>query len=135
MRKILLPFATLLFIALISAVVVFWLYHRHSGHHGRVSTPPKYHAQVQVDPAIYDAYVGKFDLASENSVMTITREGDRLFEQITDRPRREIFPESTEKFFLKDVDAEITFLKNADGHFDELALEQFGETISGKRMR
>lgn len=135
MRKVLLSAATLLFIGLISAVVIFWLVHHGFGRHGRVSTPPKFHAQVQVDPAVYDAYVGKFDLTSEKSVMTITREGDHLFEQITDRPRREIFPESTEKYFLKDVDAEITFLKDAEGHFDALALEQFGETIAGKRMR
>ena len=78
-----------------------------------------------MDPAIYDAYVGRYQLV-ENLVFTVTRQGDRLFVQLTGQPRFEVFPESETHFFLRVVDAQITFGRAEDGSVDQLVLHQNG---------
>jgi D-alanyl-D-alanine-carboxypeptidase/D-alanyl-D-alanine-endopeptidase len=49
------------------------------------------------------------------SVLTVTREGNRLFAQLTGQPKFEIFPKSETEYFGKVVDAQVTFVKDATG--------------------
>jgi CubicO group peptidase (beta-lactamase class C family) len=81
---------------------------------------------AKVDPKLYDAYVGQYQLGP-NFIITITRDGDRLLAQATGQPQFEIFPESETKFFLKVVEAQISFVKDAAGQVTELILHQGGE--------
>ncbi|HEX3128257.1 MAG TPA: serine hydrolase, partial [Thermoanaerobaculia bacterium] len=69
--------------------------------------PPERQA-AQVDPALYDNYVGVYELAP-GFLLTVTREGDHLMTQATRQSKIEIFPESETRFFLKVVDAQIEF--------------------------
>jgi CubicO group peptidase (beta-lactamase class C family) len=70
---------------------------------------------VKVDPQIYDAYLGKYE-PERSFVLTVTREGGRLFVQGTNQARREVFPESPTKFFVKRTDTQqISFVKGPDG--------------------
>lgn len=94
---------------------------------------PKEHKQVQVDPKIFEGYVGKYQLAPNFSI-TITREGEHLFEQATNQPKFEIFPESDKDYFLKVVDAQITFVADAQGRATELVLHQGGADQHAKRV-
>ena len=87
---------------------------------------------IELDPAIYDAYVGEYELMPGFSV-TITREDDKLMVQATGQPKFELFPESETEFFLKVVDAQVTFVKGADGAVNELILHQGGRDMPGKR--
>ena len=87
--------------------------------------PPALRTAIEVDPAIYDAYVGRYQLA-EDLIFTVTRQGDRLFVQLTGQPRFEVFPESETYFFLRVVDAQITFGRAEDGTVDHLVLHQNG---------
>jgi CubicO group peptidase (beta-lactamase class C family) len=87
---------------------------------------------IKLDPAIYDAYVGEYELAPSFSI-TVTREGDHLFGQPTGQPKVELFPESETKFFLKVVDAQIEFVKGGDGKVTGLVLHQGGRDLPGKR--
>jgi D-alanyl-D-alanine carboxypeptidase len=80
---------------------------------------------AKVDPKVYDAYVGQYPLAP-TFILTITREGDRLMTQATGQPKFEIFPESETTFFLKVVDAQITFVKDDRGTVTHLILHQGG---------
>ena len=89
----------------------------------RLVVPPALRTAVEVDPAVYDDYVGRYHLA-ENVVFTVTREGDRLFVQLTGQPRFEVFPESGTKYFYRVVDAQITFGRGEDGSVDHLVLHQ-----------
>ena len=59
---------------------------------GRYSLPAK-RVAARVDPAIYDAYVGEYQLAP-GFVLTVTREEDRLLAQATGQRQVEVFPES-----------------------------------------
>lgn len=93
--------------------------------------PPR--QAVEVDAKIYEAYRGDYRL-SPDFVMTVTREGDRLFVQATGQERIEVFPESESKFFAKAVDAQISFVKAPDGRIDHLILHQGGLDQRAKRV-
>jgi hypothetical protein len=60
-------------------------------------------------------------------VLAVTREGDRLLAQPTGQSKAELFPESETKFFLKVVDAKVTFVKDESGKVTHLILNQGGE--------
>ncbi|HEV2853147.1 MAG TPA: serine hydrolase [Thermoanaerobaculia bacterium] len=93
---------------------------------------PQERQPVKLDPAVYDAYVGEYELAPNFSI-TITREGDQIFAKPTGQPKIEIFPESETRFFLKVVDAQLEFVRGADGKATGLVLHQGGRDMPGKR--
>jgi hypothetical protein len=89
---------------------------------------------VKVDPKIYDAYAGEYELAP-GFVFTITREGDRLMMQATGQGKTELFPTSETNFFPKVVRADITFVKDAAGHVTHLVLNQGGRQMNAKKIK
>jgi hypothetical protein len=95
---------------------------------------PKEREVAKVDPAIYDAYVGEYELVP-GFVLTVTRDGDKLLTQATGQQRLEIFPESETEFFLKVVDAQLTFVKDADGKVNQVILHQGGRNMPAKRIK
>jgi CubicO group peptidase (beta-lactamase class C family) len=98
-----------------------------------LSTPPKEHKQATVDPKLFDGYVGRYQLAP-NFIISITRDGDHLFEQATGQPKFEIFPEGERDYFLKVVDAQITFVTDNQAPATELILHQNGRDQHAKRV-
>jgi hypothetical protein len=64
----------------------------------------------------------------------VTRDGDRLFAQLTGQPKIEIFPKSETEFFWKVVNAQITFVKNASGKVTKATHEQAGSRFDAPRM-
>ena len=97
-----------------------------------LAKPPKEHRQVTVDPKLFDGYVGNYQLAP-NFVIAITRDGDHLFAQATGQPKIEIYPEAEKDYFLRVVDAQITFVTDASGRATELILHQNGIDQHAKR--
>ena len=87
-----------------------------------------FHKEVQVDAAVLEPYVGEYELTPAFKI-TVTREAARLFAQATGQPRFEIFAQSESEFFLKVVDARITFLK------DGLILHQGGVDQKAKKVK
>jgi CubicO group peptidase (beta-lactamase class C family) len=95
--------------------------------------PPKQHKEVTVDPKLFDGYVGNYQLAP-NVILMVARDGNRLFVQLTGQPKFEIFPESDRDYFLKVVDAQVTFVTDSNGHATELILHQGGADQHAKRI-
>lgn len=95
--------------------------------------PPSEHKEVAVDPELFDRYVGRYQLAS-NFILAVTREGDHLFVQATGQSKCEIFPEGDRDYFLKIVDAQITFVTDGSGPATELILHQNGRDQHAKRV-
>jgi D-alanyl-D-alanine-carboxypeptidase/D-alanyl-D-alanine-endopeptidase len=95
--------------------------------------PAKERKQVAVDPKLFDRYAGRYELAP-NFVLTITREGERLFAQATGQPKFELFAEGEKKYFLKVVDAQISFEVDAGGAVNQLVLHQGGRDVPAKRI-
>jgi CubicO group peptidase (beta-lactamase class C family) len=95
--------------------------------------PAKERKAVAVDPKLFDRYAGRYQLAP-NFVLAITREGDRLFAPATGQPKLELFAEGGNEYFLKVVDAQITFEVDAGGAVNQLVLHQAGRNVPAKRI-
>jgi CubicO group peptidase (beta-lactamase class C family) len=92
---------------------------------------PRERVAIKIDPKILDAYIGQYELAP-NFILTMTREGDSLMTQATGQPKFELFPESETKFFLKPIDAQVTFVKDDKGVVTHLILHQGGDRTAKK---
>jgi serine-type D-Ala-D-Ala carboxypeptidase/endopeptidase len=98
------------------------------------ATPPaKPRVAIRVSAETLETYVGKYALAP-TFVMTVTREGEQLFLQATGQPRFPIFAETETRFFLKVVDAQVTFVRDESGKVVELILHQNGQDQRAKRQ-
>jgi hypothetical protein len=75
---------------------------------------------------VFAGYLGKYQLAAD-FIITVTQAGDHLFAQPTNQPSFQLFPESERDFFLEGVDAQITFVTDAQGRATELILHQGGD--------
>lgn len=95
---------------------------------------PKKRVLAKVDPALYDDYVGEYQLAPTFSI-TVTRDGHRLLTQATGQRQAEVFPESPTQFFLTVVDAQLTFVRGADGKVSGLVLHQNGRDTAAKKVK
>ncbi len=95
---------------------------------------PEERKAIKIDPKIYDAYVGQYEFSPE-FIAKITKENDRLFAQAPGQPKYEIFPESEIKFFLKDIDAQVSFIRNDKGEVAQLILHQDGEDMPAEKIK
>jgi D-alanyl-D-alanine-carboxypeptidase/D-alanyl-D-alanine-endopeptidase len=95
--------------------------------------PAKQRQEVKVDAAVLEKYTGRYQFAP-NFIQAITRDGARLYAQATGQPRFEIFAESDHEYFYKVVDAQITFVVDANGRATGLVHHQNGADHPAKRM-
>jgi CubicO group peptidase (beta-lactamase class C family) len=91
-------------------------------------------ATVKIDPKVFDTYVGEYELVP-GFVISISREGDRYWSQATGQQRVELFAESETSFFLKIVDAQLTFVKAAGGAVTHVVLIQRGTSREAKKIK
>ena len=96
--------------------------------------PPKLRKEVVLDASKLQPLTGVYELAN-NFRLTISREGASLFAQGTDQPKFPLYAEAETEFFLKAVDAQISFVKDSSGQFSSLLLHQGGARIPGKRVK
>ncbi|HKO61106.1 MAG TPA: serine hydrolase [Pyrinomonadaceae bacterium] len=89
---------------------------------------------VAVDPKTYDAYVGEYEVSPEFKVK-VFKDGDKLMTQATNQPSFELFPEGENKFFLRAVDAKVTFTRDAQGIVTGLIIHQGGRDVPGKKIK
>jgi CubicO group peptidase (beta-lactamase class C family) len=95
---------------------------------------PSESVAVKVDARIYDAYIGEYDFG-QNRLMTITKEGDKLFAQRAGAPPSEMFPESETRFFLKVADVRFGFVKDSAGKVTGLILYANGQEMKGNKVK
>jgi uncharacterized protein DUF3471 len=79
---------------------------------------------VKIDSQVFDRYVGAYVLGRQ--YMTVSRKDDHYYVQITGQEPVEIFPQSDHEFFLKGVDAQLTFIADANGKTYKVSLRQGG---------
>ncbi len=88
---------------------------------------------ADVDPAVYEAYRGSYELMP-GFVLKVWPEEGKLLTQATGQGAIEIFPESETVFFNTSIGARITFVREADGSVAQLVLKQGGQTMEAKRL-
>jgi D-alanyl-D-alanine-carboxypeptidase/D-alanyl-D-alanine-endopeptidase len=94
--------------------------------------PPR--VQVTLAESVLESYVGVYAFTPQFS-LSVTREGTRMFGQVTGQPRFEMFAERDGHFFLRAVDAQITFQKDDDGPLTALVLHQNGADHKARKVR
>lgn len=88
---------------------------------------------ISLDIKTMQKYVGKYRL-SPDLVLTISLEGKKMFAQAAGPAKLEIFPETETKFFLRDREVDITFVKNEKGEVIQAVLNQGGREVPAKKI-
>jgi len=96
--------------------------------------PPKEHKAIQLDPKIFDAYAGEYQIIPGFSLV-FSREGDKFFLQPTGQSKVEILPESETDFFLAVADVQVSFVKDDKGEVTQAILHQSGRTQTAKKIK
>lgn len=81
---------------------------------------------AKVDPGVLDAYVGQYQPNPSSSVLTVTREGDKLMaQQGSSSEKRELLPENETNFFTKeDRRTTFSFVKDEKGQVTHLVIRR-----------
>ncbi|MCM3871375.1 MAG: serine hydrolase, partial [Pyrinomonadaceae bacterium] len=82
----------------------------------------------------YDAYLGEYEV-NPTFVVKIFKEGEKLMTQATGQPAVELYPEAENKFFIKVVDAKITFTRDDKGAVNGLIIHQGGADTPAKKIK
>jgi len=88
---------------------------------------------IILDTKILQDYVGTYQLAPTFSITVMQRE-NRIFAQATGQPEFEIFASEKDEFFLKVVEASISFLRDENGKVISMTLHQNGMDMPGQRV-
>jgi hypothetical protein len=88
--------------------------------------------QIILSETILERYVGEYQLSDLGIRFVISSKGQRLFLQQNGEDRVGLFAQTESKFFLKVVDATITFTKDEDGNVNGLVLHQKGDHTGRK---
>jgi len=100
--------------------------------HGEAVKLQTEHKEIALDAKLLARYVGTYELTAD-AKMLITLEGNQLSEKLDGQPAFPIFPESETVFFLKVVDAQIEFVRDASGAVTHLILHQGGRDRKAPR--
>jgi CubicO group peptidase (beta-lactamase class C family) len=102
-------------------------------YYGRPYVVPVIKMVANVDPAVFEQYVGKYEM-SPGSVIIIAREGKSLTAQPPGGGALELFPESETSFFAKQIQLSMTFEKDAAGRVTQVSITQGGVKRLAKRV-
>ncbi|SFN81449.1 CubicO group peptidase, beta-lactamase class C family [Bizionia echini] len=90
-------------------------------------------SDVQVSEAVLDTYLGVYQLAPGFNI-TVTRDGTQLLAQATGQSQFKLYPSAVHKFYLKVVDAQVTFNVSSEGVVNGLTLHQNGQNMPGTKI-
>jgi hypothetical protein len=96
---------------------------------GELAPPPK---EIALPPEALREYAGDYPLAPA-FVLSVTVENGSLFTQATGQARVQVYASAKDKFFLKVVDARISFKRDASGKVTGLVLHQGGQDVPAKK--
>ena len=95
--------------------------------------PPKARTEKAIAPAVFDRYVGRYQLAPA-IVITVSRDGNRFLAQLTGQGVNQIYAEDERSFFYKVVDAQLTFEADDQGRTAAVVLHQNGANQRAPRI-
>ena len=88
---------------------------------------------VKVDAAILESYVGRY-LLDGRTLVTISKEGDKLMGQPGNSPKAEMIPQSETNFFVKEANSEVTFERDEKGNVVRFTMKSGNQSQSAKRL-
>ncbi len=100
---------------------------------GKEAPKPAVNTEIKLPVETLKQYVGNYEL-QPGFVLSVTLEGEQLMTQATGQAKVPVFAKSESTFFLKVVEAEITFEKDASGQVKGLTLHQGGRKMPATRQ-
>ncbi len=88
---------------------------------------------AEVDPQVYDLFLGDYQLTTR-LIVTISKDGDRLFSQATGQSTFELLPLSKFEYSGKGINIKIVFNPNEAGSIDAFTLYQNGAVMKAPRL-
>lgn len=95
---------------------------------------PAERKEIQVAAKTLEKYVGQYQLTPQ-LVLNVTLEGGKLLAQISTQPKLELAAESETVFFFKTVNAQVTFVVNAQGEVTGVVFRQGGSDIPAQKIK
>lgn len=89
---------------------------------------------IALSPAILAKYVGVYELQAAFQIEVEMQNG-KLFAKATGQPAVELFAESENNFFIKEIGAQVLFNLNTDGVVKSLIFSQGGNKMEGKKIK
>jgi CubicO group peptidase (beta-lactamase class C family) len=98
----------------------------------KTNRKPKKRKIIKFDIKAFKNYTGTY--TSEDGIeITIRLKKSKFYAQLKGQPEFEIFPESQNRFFFKVADAQLEFLKDANGKVTGLSIHQGGRCLKMRR--
>ena len=101
--------------------------------HGEKVILPSERKEITLTPEQLKPFVGRYSLQPTVNV-DIMLDGNQLQTQLTGQPKFPLFAGSPTSFFLKAVEAEVTFEKDASGKINQLTIHQGGRDTVAKKV-
>ena len=95
--------------------------------------PPKQRTAIDVKADVLAHYIGTYQLAP-NLSLEITLKDGALYVHPTNQATLRLWPESETDFFLKELDAQLTFVRDAQGAATAVVLHQGGQNMNAPRI-
>jgi Domain of unknown function (DUF3471)/DinB superfamily len=90
------------------------------------AVPPKQRVAIEVPASALSQYVGEYEIAPGLQLVVIMRNDALSIKSTPGGAEVRLWPESIVDFFVKEVDAQVTFTRDARGSVKGLILRQFG---------
>jgi len=97
--------------------------------------PPRRRTAIELPASALAPYVGVYELAPGLELDVTQRDGALSIRSTTGGAAARLWPESTTDFFLKEVDAQVTFARDASGTVTGLVLHQYGRDRPARKVR
>ena len=89
--------------------------------------------EISIDDATLQTYIGNYELAPD-FVIAVTKDGSQMKAQATGQSEFDIFPSSENVFYLKVVEAQVTFNLDDAGKVVSMTLLQGGRESTGLKI-
>jgi len=99
-----------------------------------LSEPPRERTEIELPASILSAYAGEYEFAP-GQTMTVLLEDSRLLLLLPGQQRLRLHAESETDFFLRLVDVQITFVRDAAGAVSGLDFTQGGRTMRARKTK
>ena len=90
--------------------------------------------EVKLTAAELDAILGQYQYGP-TAILTISRDGDAVFAQLTGQPKFQIYPKSATEFEWRVVKASVTFKKDDAGKVTQATHTQNGATFDAPKIK
>lgn len=96
------------------------------------SDPKKERREIEINKELYKLYMGSY-IMPDGMVLRFDNENDTLKLIIPGAPKFIMYPEKDNEFFMKDFDAQCTFVKDSKGKVNEIIWHQNNQNPKGVR--